>query len=248
MAVTVMVTGAGRGIGREIAIEVARYFMLKGKEINIAICSRTESELEATKRQLTELGAKVCSCVCDISQENDLKNFVEESKKAFGCIDVLINNAGISHIGLFQDMKFADISNMMSINLNAAMMLSSLVISDLLKSENNPRIINITSVWGNIGASCEVAYSAAKGGMNAFTKALAKELAPSHIPVNAIACGYIDTEMNGHLSDEEKKELFEEIPAGRPGSPKEIGRTVCLLLEATDYLTGQIITVDGGWT
>ena len=110
------------------------------------------------------------------------------------------------------------------------------------------RIINISSVWGNIGASCEVAYSATKGALNSFTKALARELAPSGIPVNAIACGFIDTEMNCHLSDDEKNSVIEEIPAGRMGTPEEIAAMVASIAEMPPYMTGQIITVDGGWT
>lgn len=108
-------------------------------------------------------------------------------------------------------------------------------------------IINISSVWGNCGASCEVAYSASKGGMNAFTKALAKELAPSHITVNAIACGAIDTEMNHFLSEEERNQLIDEIPACRMGTPEEVGRLALQLAGKHSYLTGQIIPLDGGW-
>jgi 3-oxoacyl-[acyl-carrier protein] reductase len=110
------------------------------------------------------------------------------------------------------------------------------------------KIINISSVWGNVGASCEVAYSATKGAVNSLTKALAKEVAPSGIQVNAVACGAIDTEMNSHLSDDDKSALADEIPAGRFGTPAEIAHIVKQLTEAPSYLTGQIITVDGGWT
>lgn len=114
-------------------------------------------------------------------------------------------------------------------------------------SKKQGKIINISSVWGNVGASCEVAYSATKGAVNSMTKALAKEVAPSNIQVNAIACGAIDTDMNSHLSDEDKAALALEIPAGRFGLPSEIGKIVKGLICAPDYLTGQIITVDGGW-
>ena len=110
------------------------------------------------------------------------------------------------------------------------------------------KIVNISSVWGNVGASCEVAYSATKGGINAFTKALAKELAPSNIQVNAIACGVIDTEMNRCFSEEERQALMDEIPAGRFGTAEEVGDLVRMLISQNEYLTGQIITLDGGWT
>ena len=109
------------------------------------------------------------------------------------------------------------------------------------------KIINISSVWGNVGASCEVAYSATKGGINSFTKALGKELAPSNIQVNAIACGIIDTDMNKCFSDEERKELMEEVPAGRFAKPSEVSELALSLCQGNDYLTGQIITLDGGW-
>lgn len=250
MSVNVLITGAGRGIGRGIAIEVAEFYKKKGAAVCINICSRHIEELEQTKQTIAIVNAAavVNTFVCDIAKAAELEEMISEIHKVAGSIDVLINNAGISYVGLLQDMSATEIIDVVNTNLNAAMILSSQLIPDLLGSRNTPRIINISSVWGNVGASCEVVYSATKGGLNSFTKALAKELAPSHIPVNAIACGYIDTEMNNHLSAEEREELFNEIPAGRPGSPKEIGQTVCLLLEATDYLTGQIITVDGAWT
>ena len=114
-------------------------------------------------------------------------------------------------------------------------------------SKKSGKILNISSVWGNVGASCEVAYSACKGGVNSFTKALAKELAPSNIQVNAIACGCIDTQMNACFSDEERFELEEEIPAGRFGKPEEVGALALQIVTGNHYLTGQIITLDGGW-
>ena len=115
-------------------------------------------------------------------------------------------------------------------------------------SRHSGKIINISSVWGNVGASCEVAYSACKGGINSFTKALGKELAPSNIQVNAIACGVIDTQMNACFSDEERQALADEIPAGRFGSPEEVAALALQLATGNQYLTGQIITLDGGWT
>ena len=162
-------------------------------------------------------------------------------------LDVLVNNAGISYIGLLQDMSDEEWNDVIGTNLSSAFYTSRCAIPLMLKKQYG-RILNISSVWGNVGASLEVAYSASKGGLNAFTKALARELAPSHIPVNAICCGYIDTLMNDHLSEEEKAAVLEQIPAGRFGTTEDIAKTVVQLLEATDYLTGQLITVDGGWT
>ena len=244
---TIMITGAGRGIGRAIAIETAKHFASKGESLNLAICSRTGAELEETKKEASAF-ANVLALNIDISDPSGLEMLAGETRKAFGSIDVLINNAGIARIGLLQDMTLAEMQSFIQTDLTSAMQLSSIVIPDLLKSSHSPRIINISSVWGICGASCETVYSAAKGGLNAFTKALARELAPSHIPVNAICCGYIDTSMNDHLSEEEKAAVLEQIPAGRFGTTEDIAKTVVQLLEATDYLTGQLITVDGGWT
>ena len=144
-------------------------------------------------------------------------------------------------------MNVTQWTNMVNINLNSLYATCSAIVPIMIKNQSG-RIINISSVWGNVGASCEVAYSATKGGINAFTKALAKELAMSGIPVNAIAPGYIDTPMNSHLSEDEIVELCDEIPMGRAGRPDEVAKAVVKLAEMPAYLTGQIITVDGGWT
>ena len=133
------------------------------------------------------------------------------------------------------------------INLNSVFYTSKFAVPIMVKKQNG-KIINISSVWGNVGASCEVAYSASKGGVNSCTKALAKELAPSNIQVNAVACGVIDTDMNRkHLSDEDLAELSAEIPMDRLGRPQEVAELVLRLSEAPEYLTGQVITIDGGW-
>ena len=153
--------------------------------------------------------------------------------------------------GIFQEMTENDWHRINSVNLDSVFFTCKAAVPLVLKKADASvpgRIINISSVWGNVGASCEVAYSATKGAMNAFTKALARELAPSGIPVNAIACGFIDTEMNNHLSDIEKNAVIEEIPAGRMGTPEEIASIVAAIAEMPSYMTGQIITVDGGWT
>ena len=138
-------------------------------------------------------------------------------------MDILINNAGISHIGLFSDMTPEEWNRILSTNLTSIYNLCSQCIPDMVHKKSGS-ILNISSVWGNVGASCEVAYSATKGGNHALTRALAKELAPSGIQVNAIACGAIDTEMNGFLSEEDRQMLIDEIPAGRMGLPEEVAR------------------------
>ena len=149
-------------------------------------------------------------------------------------------------MGLFQDMSDEQWTRMIQTNLSSVFYTCRQVIPDMVHRQQGC-ILNISSVWGNTGASTEVAYSAAKGGVNAMTRALAKELAPSHIRVNAIACGFIDTEMNGFLSADDREALFEEIPAGRAGTVQEVADLVRRILDAPEYLTGQIITLDGGW-
>ncbi len=157
-----------------------------------------------------------------------------------------MNNAGISYVGLLQDMTAEEWNRVIAVNLSSVFYTSKQAIP-LFLSHNTGRIINISSVWGEVGASTEVAYSASKGGINAFTRGLAKELAPNHIPVNAVACGCIDTRMNDCFTEADKEALADEIPAGRFGSPEEAAETVIRVLCMPDYLTGQIITLDGGW-
>jgi 3-oxoacyl-[acyl-carrier protein] reductase len=168
-------------------------------------------------------------------------------RKHYGSLDVLVNNAGISYIGLLQDMTSADWDRIIRTNLTSVFNCCKLAIPEML-SAGHGKIVNISSVWGNVGASCEVAYSATKGGINAFTKALAKELAPSNIQVNAVACGAIDTEMNRWLDEDELIGLVDEIPAGRLGRAEEVADLVYHLGYKNAYLTGQIISLDGGWT
>ncbi len=249
MSTTIWVTGASKGIGKAIALGIAEHCYMEEKPLNLIINSRHDDpHLRETKDLLQRKNARVLALVGDVSSEADRRQMFEEIHRHFSGVDVLINNAGISHIGLLQDMTPTQIETVLSTNLTSAISLCAMVIPDLLKSQNLPRIINISSVWGAVGASCEAVYSASKGGINAFTKALAKELAPSHIPVNAISCGLIDTNMNSHLLTEELEALYETIPAGRAGRPEEVAELVLMLLNATDYLTGQIITLDGGWT
>ena len=249
MAITMIITGAGRGIGCEIALRGAKELLGMGRKVNLVLISRSRgAALNNTADAARALGASVLSLLGDIGDEIFLREIVHESAERFGGIDILINNAGSARISLLQDLKPEEITSFINANLSSHVILTSLALPYLLKSENSPRIINISSVWGNVGASCETVYSAAKGGINAFTKALAKELAPMGIPVNAVAFGLIDTEMNSHLSQQELEALCEDIPAGRPGSTEEAAEAVIALLKSSPYLTGQIITLDGGWT
>lgn len=167
-------------------------------------------------------------------------------RKQYGTLDVLVNNAGIAYIGVLQDMASADWNRIINTNLTSVFNCCKLAIPIMLQAGHG-KIINISSVWGNTGASCEVAYSATKGGVNAFTKALAKELAPSNIQVNAVACGAIDTEMNQWIEEDDLIGLVEEIPTGRLGKAEEVADLVYHLGYKNAYLTGQIIGLDGGW-
>ncbi len=239
---TVCITGASRGIGRA----VAEAFAADGYDLFLT-CHKNEKILQEFCSQLEEKHSVSCTAfagdIGDVSQTEQLFALIEEKR---GRLDVLVNNAGISWHGLLTDMTPEAWDTMIDTNLSSVFYTSRLAIPLMLKRHEG-KIINISSVWGCVGASCEVAYSAAKGGVNAFTQALAKELAPSNIQVNAIACGAIDTEMNAFLASEERDELEEEIPAGRFGTPSEVAKLALSLCSGNEYLTGQIIRLDGGW-
>ncbi len=238
----VAITGASRGIGRALALEYARHGW------HTAICCRHHSsELEETAEELALYGIRCLPFVGDMGDENDVERFFDCIRQDFGTLHVLINNAGISHVGLLQDMTAAEWNQVIASNLNSVFYCSRQAIRMMLPKKAG-KILSISSVWGDMGASMEVAYSASKGGVNAFTKALAKELAPSNIQVNAIACGAIDTSMNAFLSETERCQLAEEIPAGRFGTAEEVARLAWQINEKNDYLTGQVITLNGGWT
>jgi len=236
---TALITGASRGIGKAIAKE----FAIQGYDLYL-ICV---SSIELLKEYALELeqahGIRCLAIQADMGHYDDVAKVFEQ----IPTLDVLINNAGISYVGLLSDMTPNEWHKVMHTNLDACFYTSKLAIPLMLKSHNG-RIINISSVWGNVGASMEVAYSTSKGGVNTFNKALAKELAPSNIQVNAIACGLIDTDMNKCFSPEDLDAVTAEIPADRMGSPEEIARLAYQLATAPTYLTGQILTIDGGWT
>lgn len=234
-----LITGASRGIGKAIAIELAK----NGYDI-YAVCKHSVQALEELCSRLeNEYGIRAAAIPTDVSDAESVDRLFAQIED----IDVVVNNAGISYIGLLTDMSVEEWQAVIGTNLNALFFVSRKAVSFMLRKRKG-KIINISSVWGNVGASMEVAYSASKGGVNAFTKALAKELAPSNIQVNAIACGVIDTEMNRCFSEEERASLCEEIPADRFGQASEVASLVLQLIQGNEYLTGQIITLDGGWT
>ena len=239
---TALITGASRGIGEAAAYQLAKEYDC------VAIMSRnTDGKLNTVANQIH--ATTNCECIPFTGDVSDFA-FVEECVRSLAAsghpVDTLVNNAGISLVGLFQDMTPDEFDRILRINVTSVYNTCHAVIPDMVRNQYG-RILNISSVWGLVGASCEVAYSACKGGINSFTKALAKELAPSNIQVNAIACGVIDTQMNACFSEEERAELADEIPAGRFGTPEETAHLAVQLATGNEYLTGQIITLDGGW-
>lgn len=238
----IFISGASRGIGRAIALEFAK----TGHNL-IIVSSNSENALNETMEKIKKFNVKCKAYTLSVADFNALESMKEELDSEDIFIEGVINNAGISYFGLLQDMSVEDWNNIISVNLSSVFNTTKIFINDMIKQRCGS-IINISSVWGNIGASCEVAYSASKGGVNSFTKALAKELAPSGINVNAIACGAIDTSMNSRLDEEEKQALCVEIPAGRMGTSDEVAKLVYSVFKSDKYLTGQIITMDGGWT
>lgn len=241
MSKTAIITGASRGIGKACSLELAKHFD------NIVINSYShKSDLEQTKREIENMGTKCFAFTGDIGSFEFVKEMMQEVIATCPNIDLLVNNAGMAHIGLLSDMTIEDWNQIVNINLTSVFNCCNQIIPDMVKRKSG-HIINISSMWGIAGASCEVAYSATKGGVNAFTKALAKELAPSNIRVNALACGAIDTEMNACIEPEELEAFCEDIPACRLGKPEEIAKAVLHLYESPFYLTGEVIKIDGGY-
>lgn len=238
---TIIITGASRGIGRATAIRFASL----GCHMVIT-CHHNSELLNEVKSQVLASGSDCITYTGDLSVSTNVNELFQLANDAFGNVDILINNAGIAHIGLLSDMSDLEWDNLIRTNLYSVFYCCRRAIPAMV-SAHSGRIINISSVWGAVGASCETAYSASKGGINAFTKALAKELAPSGIQVNAISCGLIDTDMNSQLSDKELEAVCDEIPAGRAGTTQEVAELIYSVCTQSTYLTGQIITFDGGW-
>lgn len=238
---TAIITGASRGIGRACALELSSYF----EHIVLNSASHKEALLDVANE--VEKNGAICHSFCgDIGDFSFVETMVREIHSTCPPVELLVNNAGISYVGLLTDMSFTDWDHILTTNLTSVFNTCNLLVPQMVHNQSG-HIINISSMWGLSGASCEVAYSATKGGVNAFTKALAKELAPSHVRVNAIACGAIDTSMNDCFSPEEMQTFCEDIPACRLGKPEEIAKFVLQLYESPCYLTGEVIKIDGGY-
>ena len=234
----VLITGASRGIGEAIA----RKFASEKYDLYLTCLRSGDKLLELSDILEQEYDINVNAFICDMSSYKE----VEKLFSHITDLDILVNNAGISHIGLLSEMDAATWHRVIDTNLSSIFYTSKFAIPLFLKKHEG-RIINISSVWGTVGSSMEVAYSASKGGMNSFTKSLAKELAPSNIQVNAVSCGMIDTEMNQCFTDEEKEDIIQEIPVDRMGRPTEVAEMVYAISHMPSYTTGQIFTIDGGW-
>ncbi|SDE67799.1 3-oxoacyl-[acyl-carrier protein] reductase [Fontibacillus panacisegetis] len=239
---TVLVTGASRGIGAQIALRFASV----GMNVIIHYMKSHEAANEVA-RKCMDLGARVMTVSADLRSKDQIAKMKDKLDSHGLRPDILVNNAGIAHYGLFSDVQEAGWDEVMDVNLKSVFLCTQIFMPHMI-SQRFGRIINVSSVWGITGASCEVIYSAAKGGVNAFSKALAKELAPSGVTVNAVAPGAVKTDMMADFDDEELRLIEEEIPVGRLGSPEEIASLVYFLaLPESGYITGQVISPNGGW-
>lgn len=238
----VLITGSSRGIGKAIAIK----FASEGYPVIITGKNSTQ-QLAQLEQSIHETYHVPCmSFLGDLSDYETARQLFMKIEEQFGGIEILINNIGISHIGLLSDMDVEQWNTLFQTNVSSYFYCCKLAIPHMVSAKKG-KIINISSVWGNVGASCEAAYCATKGAVNSLTRALGKELAPSNIQVNAIACGVIDTEMNQFLTPEERQILMDEIPVGRFATPEEVADFAIQIATSGSYLTGQIITLDGGW-
>ncbi len=237
---TALITGGTRGIGKAIALS----FLQRGYEVVLNYNENQQAAL-ATQEEFNMLGFCPILLRADVSDEEQVKNMFNEFFSIYDRLDVLVNNAGISVVKVIQDTTLSDWNKIFDVNVKGAFLCSKQVVNKMIFSGGGS-IINIASIWGEVGASCEVAYSASKGALIAFTKALAKELAPSLVRVNCISPGVIATDMNSHLSGEEMEELISAIPMGRVGLPSDVGEA-CAYLAESEYITGEILSVGGGF-
>ena len=237
---TALITGGTKGIGKAIA----QAFLERGYEV-VLNYHKDEAAALATQEEFNMLGYCPVLLRADVSDEVQVRNMFREFFSIYDNLDVLVNNAGISLIKVIQDTTLSDWNKVFDTNVKSTFLCSREVTNKMVCARGGS-IINISSVWGEVGASCEVAYSASKGAIISFTKALAKELAPSNVRVNCVAPGVIDTDMNRHLLDEEMEELISSIPLGRIGAPEEVAKA-CVYLAESEYVTGEVLSVGGGF-
>ena len=234
---TVFITGGSKGIGAE----AVRQFSRLGYKVAFTYLN----SLKNAEKIAQETGAM--PILCDVSSSSSVNNAILEAKNALGDIDILINNAGIDEFSLFTDITDEMWEKMISTNLSSAFYASRAVLPSMI-SKKDGVIINISSMWGEVGASCEVHYSVSKAGLIGLTKALAKEVGPSGIRVNCITPGVIDTDMNKNLSKEDLEQLKTDTPLGKIGKPEDVVNTILFLCsEASTFITGQVFGVNGGY-
>lgn len=237
-----LVTGASRGIGRGIALELAR----EGWDICVNY-AHSRQAAEEVVQQIRTMGRRAVAVQADVADSAAVNAMVQTAEAELGPVSLLVNNAGISGMGLFQDVTDEMWDRYMAVNLTGARNAIRAVLPHMLH-EKTGCIINISSIWGLRGASCEVAYSCTKGALIALTRSLALELAPSHIRVNCVAPGVIDTEMVQVLGEETLRDLAEQTPLGRLGTAEDIAHAVAFFAsDKASFLTGQVLTADGGF-
>lgn len=236
----ILVTGASRGIGREIALTLA----YKSHTV-IANYNKSEEQAQNLKQLAVDANLDLEIFQADVSNRDEVKKMVEFILNKYKKIDVLINNAGISSFNLFTDITDSEWQNVINTNLYSAFCVTQEALASMIHNKSGC-IINISSIWGLVGSSCESLYSISKAGIDAMTKSLAKELGPSNIRVNSIAPGFIDTDMNKNLSDDIVDSIKNDIPLGKIGTPSSIAQCVNWLID-DDFTTGQIISINGGW-
>lgn len=236
----VLITGASKGIGEY----TAKILATKGYTV-IGTYKNSEEKVKKIKKEIIDKNISIDFFQADVSKREDVRKLIKYVLSEYGKIDVLVNNAGISQIKLFTDITDEDWDNMINTNLNSVFYMTQETVENMIQRKDGC-IINVSSIWGLTGASCESHYSVSKAGIDALTKSLAKELGPSNIRVNSIAPGIIETPMNDHLNKKEIEKIKEDIPLGRIGKPSDISKCIEWLIE-DKYVTGQVISINGGW-
>lgn len=240
MAKSVLITGGSRGIGLKTAV----YFAKQGYKVAITY-NKSNISAKAFLQNMKEQGTEAAAFKCDVSNPIEVESVIKQTVFSFGKLDVLVNNAGIAEQKLITDITNDDWQKMLQTNLSGVFY-ACRAVTPFMVNQKSGSIVNVSSIWGITGASCEVHYSAAKAGIIGLTKALAKELGPSNIRVNCVAPGVIDTEMNSNLDIATMGELADETPLGRIGTAKEVAKSIFFLADEADFITGQVLSPNGG--